>query len=71
MAVFGYYSTTCLRDLKKKKTASLHWSAGLILEMNLAPSKQATIMEGQGSNMKLLSKEVVQGLNFLAPELFF
>jgi hypothetical protein len=43
---------------------SLHWwSKGLILEMNLAPSKQATIMEEQGSNIKLVSKEVVQGLN--------
>jgi hypothetical protein len=31
--------------------------------MNLAPSKQPTIMEGQGSNIKLVSKELVQGLN--------
>jgi hypothetical protein len=47
----------------KKKPVCLHWSAGLILEVNLAPSKPATIMEGQGSNIKLVWKEVVQGLN--------
>jgi len=62
MSVFGYYSTTCVRDLKKKNS-SLHWSADLTVEMNLAPSKQATIMEGQGSNIKLVWKEVVQDLN--------
>jgi hypothetical protein len=53
MPMFGHYFQNLAEGLRK--TIHFHWSSRLILELNVAPSKQET-MEGQRINYKNTSK---------------